>query len=60
MGNPRGFIEVSRIEAGYRPIEERVADFNEDGDPLSDCNWASSSGFKYGALNWIDSRLQPS
>jgi glutamate synthase (NADPH/NADH) small chain len=29
MGNPKGFIEISRIESGYRPIEERVADYNE-------------------------------
>jgi len=29
MGNPRGFIEVKRKEAGNRPIAERITDFGE-------------------------------
>jgi glutamate synthase (NADPH/NADH) small chain len=29
MVNPRGFIEISRIEGGYRPVEERVQDYDE-------------------------------
>lgn len=29
MVNPRGFIEVSRIEGGYRRAEERVRDYDE-------------------------------
>jgi glutamate synthase (NADPH/NADH) small chain len=29
MGNPRGFIEVGRLEAGYRPVEERISDYRE-------------------------------
>lgn len=29
MGNPKAFLTVPRQEAGYRPIEERVADFGE-------------------------------
>ncbi len=29
MANPKGFMEVDRIEAGYRPVEERVGDFSE-------------------------------
>ena len=29
MGNPRGFLEVDRKEAGYRPIHDRVHDFGE-------------------------------
>jgi glutamate synthase (NADPH/NADH) small chain len=29
MGNPRGFIEIARKEAGYRPPRERVTDFSE-------------------------------
>jgi glutamate synthase (NADPH) small chain len=29
MVNPRGFIEISRIEGGYRPIDERVQDYDE-------------------------------
>ena len=29
MGNPKGFIEVPRKEAGNRPIEERITDFGE-------------------------------
>ena len=27
--NPRGFIEISRIEGGYRPVEERTQDYDE-------------------------------
>ncbi|MBN1681533.1 MAG: glutamate synthase subunit beta [Anaerolineae bacterium] len=29
MGDPRGFINVSRIESGYRPVEERISDYDE-------------------------------
>jgi glutamate synthase (NADPH/NADH) small chain len=29
MGDPRGFIKVKRVEGGYRPVEERVNDYNE-------------------------------
>ena len=29
MGNPRGFLEVERKEAGYRPIHDRIHDFGE-------------------------------
>ena len=29
MGNPRGFLEIDRKEATYRPKEERVKDFKE-------------------------------
>ena len=29
MANPRGFIEVSRIEGGYRRVEERIHDYSE-------------------------------
>ena len=29
MGNPRGFIEIRRKEAGNRPIKERITDFGE-------------------------------
>ncbi len=29
MGNPRAFIEIPRKEAGYRPVNERIADFSE-------------------------------
>ena len=29
MGNPKGFIEVKRKEAGNRPIKERITDFGE-------------------------------
>ena len=29
MGNPRGYIEVKRKEAGNRPVEERIDDFGE-------------------------------
>jgi len=29
MGNPRGFIEIKRKEAGYRPVKERITDYGE-------------------------------
>jgi glutamate synthase (NADPH/NADH) small chain len=29
MGNPKGFFEVRREEAGYRPVEERISDYRE-------------------------------
>ncbi|OQX97312.1 MAG: glutamate synthase [Bacteroidetes bacterium 4572_117] len=29
MGNIKGFIEVKRKEAGYRPIKERITDYGE-------------------------------
>lgn len=29
MGNPDGFIKVSRKPAGYRPVGERICDFSE-------------------------------
>ncbi len=29
MGNPKAFIEIPRKEAGYRPVNERIADFSE-------------------------------
>lgn len=29
MGNPKAFMTVPRIEAGYRPIHDRVKDFSE-------------------------------
>ncbi len=29
MGNPKAFLTVPRVEAGYRPIHDRVKDFSE-------------------------------
>ncbi len=29
MGDPKGFLNVKRIESGYRPVEERVQDYSE-------------------------------
>lgn len=29
MGNPKAFMTVNRKEGGYRPVEERVRDYNE-------------------------------
>ncbi|MDR0814884.1 MAG: glutamate synthase subunit beta [Bacteroidales bacterium] len=29
MGNPKAFLTISRKEAGYRPVLERIADFSE-------------------------------
>ncbi len=29
MGKPKAFLEIPRIEAGYRPIHERITDYGE-------------------------------
>ena len=29
MGNPKAFLTVPRVEAGYRPINDRIHDFGE-------------------------------
>ena len=29
MGNPKAFLTVPRVEAGYRPLHDRVKDFSE-------------------------------
>ena len=29
MGNPKGFMTISRKSAGYRPQHERVKDYSE-------------------------------
>ncbi len=34
MGNPTGFIEYQRVEAGHRPINERIKDWYEVDRPL--------------------------
>lgn len=36
MGDPKGFINVRRQEAGYRPVEERVNDYSEVEKQLPD------------------------
>jgi glutamate synthase (NADPH/NADH) small chain len=36
MSNPRGFIEIQRKDAGYRPAEERVRDYAEVEQRLSE------------------------
>jgi glutamate synthase (NADPH/NADH) small chain len=36
MGNPKGFLEVKRKEPGYRPVKERVGDFKEVEQRLSE------------------------
>ncbi len=36
MGNPKGFMEVSRKESGYRPIAERVDDYGEVEQTLNE------------------------
>lgn len=36
MGKPTGFMEISRKEGGYRPIQERVGDFGEVEQTLND------------------------
>ncbi|MBQ7986940.1 MAG: glutamate synthase subunit beta [Bacteroidaceae bacterium] len=35
MGNPKAFLEISRQEAGYRPIHDRIHDFGEVEQTLS-------------------------
>jgi glutamate synthase (NADPH/NADH) small chain len=34
MADPRGFIEIERIENRYRPVKERIQDYNEVETPL--------------------------
>lgn len=29
MGNPKAFLTISRKEAGYRPVHDRIADYGE-------------------------------
>jgi len=30
MGDPKGFLNIKRMESGYRPVEERVNDYREE------------------------------
>jgi glutamate synthase (NADPH/NADH) small chain len=36
MGNPKGFLEIQRKTAGYRPLNERVYDFGEVEQTLNE------------------------
>lgn len=36
MGDPKGFLNIQRIESGYRPVEERISDYSEVEKLLSD------------------------
>src|SRR5512137_2174972 len=36
MGDPKGFMHIRRLEAGYRPVEERVNDYSEVEKHLPD------------------------
>ncbi|PKL14953.1 MAG: glutamate synthase [Spirochaetae bacterium HGW-Spirochaetae-6] len=36
MGDPKGFLKVRRMESGYRPVEERLRDYNEVEKMLSE------------------------
>lgn len=36
MGNPKAFLTIPRQEAGYRPIEDRIADFGEVEQTLNE------------------------
>jgi len=36
MGNPKGFMMVPRVEAGYRPAKERIFDFGEVEQTLNE------------------------
>ena len=35
MGKLKAFLEVPRLEAGHRPIHERIYDFGEVGQTLN-------------------------
>ena len=36
MGNPKGFMTIPRVEAGYRPAKERVFDYGEVEQTLNE------------------------
>ncbi len=36
MADPRGFMKVRRVESGYRPVEERLRDYDEVEQRLPD------------------------
>ena len=36
MGNPKGFIQIQRKTAGYRPLNERIYDFGEVEQTLNE------------------------
>ena len=36
MGNPTGFMEISRKEGGYRPVQERIGDYGEVEQTLNE------------------------
>jgi glutamate synthase (NADPH/NADH) small chain len=36
MGNPKGFLEIQRKIAGYRPLNERISDFSEVEQTLNE------------------------
>jgi glutamate synthase (NADPH/NADH) small chain len=36
MGNPKGFLEIQRKTAGYRPLNERISDFGEVEQTLNE------------------------
>ncbi len=36
MGDPRGFMKVTRKESGYRPLNERIYDYGEVEQTLNE------------------------
>lgn len=36
MGNPKGFLQITRKTAGYRPVNERTSDFSEVEQTLNE------------------------
>lgn len=44
MGNPKGFIEVKRKVAGYRPVSERKYDFSEVEQTLNEQDRRDQAG----------------
>jgi len=36
MGDPQGFLKTKRKESGYRPVEERISDYSEVEQQLSE------------------------
>jgi glutamate synthase (NADPH/NADH) small chain len=46
MGKPTGFMEYTRQERGYKPVEERIKHYEEFVIPLSDQDVSKSLLFR--------------
>ena len=36
MGNPKAFLTIHRQDSGYRPVQDRIADFGEVEQTLNE------------------------